>query len=102
MPLSDASLTRMQHGPRFTTEGTRPVFSLHGVGKTYLMGEVRVATLADVDLELVESEFVVLLGASGSGKSTLLNILGGLDTPTVVRFPTNQIRSGTRMTAPEG
>ena len=38
--------------------------------------------LRDVDLDIYEREFVVLLGPSGSGKSTLLNILGGLDAPT--------------------
>ena len=52
------------------------------VNKTYAMGEVEVKALIDVNLELYESEFVVLLGHSGSGKSTLLNILGGLDRPT--------------------
>jgi putative ABC transport system ATP-binding protein len=46
------------------------------------MGEVEVQALRGVDLDLQESELVVLLGPSGSGKSTLLNILGGLDTPT--------------------
>jgi putative ABC transport system ATP-binding protein len=46
------------------------------------MGEVEVNALRNVNLELYQSEFVVLLGASGSGKSTLLNILGGLDVPT--------------------
>lgn len=60
----------------------RPVFSLSGVTKTYVMGEVTVQALRSVDLTLYEGEFVVLLGASGSGKSTLLNILGGLDTPS--------------------
>ena len=46
------------------------------------MGEVEVAALQGVDLELFRRELVVLLGPSGSGKSTLLNILGGLDTPS--------------------
>lgn len=46
------------------------------------MGEVAVHALRGINLEIKESEFVVLLGASGSGKSTLLNIMGGLDTPT--------------------
>ena len=58
------------------------VFQAEAVTKTYQMGEVEVHALRGIDLDLYESEFVVLLGASGSGKSTLLNILGGLDTPT--------------------
>jgi putative ABC transport system ATP-binding protein len=59
-----------------------PVFDAQQVTKTYDMGEVQVHALRGVDLQLRESEFVVLLGPSGSGKSTLLNILGGLDTAT--------------------
>jgi putative ABC transport system ATP-binding protein len=58
------------------------VFKATGITKVYHMGEVDVHALRGVDLELAESEFVVLLGPSGSGKSTLLNILGGLDVPT--------------------
>jgi len=54
----------------------------YGLSKRYLMGDVEVMALRDVDFELQERELVVLLGPSGSGKSTLLNILGGLDTPT--------------------
>ena len=59
-----------------------PVFIARGLRKTYVMGEVEVHALRDVDLDIHEREFVVLLGPSGSGKSTLLNILGGLDAPT--------------------
>ena len=64
------------------------VFQVHSVSKSYEMGEVRVAALEGVDLELSAGEFVVFLGPSGSGKSTLLNIIGGLDVPTSgdVRF----------------
>ena len=59
-----------------------PVFHARGLCKTYVVGEVEVHALRDVDLDIYEGELVVLLGPSGSGKSTLLNILGGLDTPT--------------------
>jgi putative ABC transport system ATP-binding protein len=58
------------------------LFVAHGLSKTYHVGEVDVHALQGVDLELIEREFVVILGPSGSGKSTLLNILGGLDSPT--------------------
>ncbi|SES83096.1 putative ABC transport system ATP-binding protein [Natronincola peptidivorans] len=52
------------------------------ISKIYQMGEVQVAAIKDVDLQLYEGEFVVILGPSGSGKSTLLNVIGGMDLPT--------------------
>jgi putative ABC transport system ATP-binding protein len=58
------------------------VFAARGLTKIYQMGEVAVHALRDVNLQIYEGQFVVLLGPSGSGKSTLLNILGGLDVPT--------------------
>lgn len=41
----------------------------------------RVDALMGVDLEIKESELVVLLGRSGAGKTTLLSLIGGLDRP---------------------
>lgn len=60
----------------------KPLLRAHAVCKTYGSGETTVHALRSVDLEVLEGEFIVLLGASGSGKSTLLNILGGLDRPS--------------------
>jgi putative ABC transport system ATP-binding protein len=64
------------------------LFEARKLRKAYRVGEIEIAALDGVDLELSRGEFVVLLGPSGSGKSTLLNILGGLDVPTsgTVRF----------------
>lgn len=68
--------------PRPKNSPPRVVFHARGLSKVYVMGEIAVHALRDIDLDIYEGEFVVLLGPSGSGKSTLLNILGGLDAPT--------------------
>jgi putative ABC transport system ATP-binding protein len=52
------------------------------LSKLYQMGEVTVAAVKNVDIEIRNGEFAVILGPSGSGKSTLLNILGGMDQPS--------------------
>ena len=59
-----------------------PLVRVRGLSRTYAVGDVRVAALEDVSLDVGEGRFVAVTGASGSGKSTLLNLLGGLDTPT--------------------
>ena len=50
--------------------------SLRAVVKSF--GAVRV--IQDVDLEIGDGEFVVLVGPSGCGKSTLLRMIAGLET----------------------
>lgn len=42
-------------------------------------GEQELVALKDINLEVRESEFVVMVGPSGCGKSTLINIIGGLE-----------------------
>lgn len=58
------------------------VFQARGLSKIYGTGTSLTYALREIDLDIRQSEFVVLLGPSGSGKSTLLNILGGLDAPS--------------------
>ncbi|MBR5520366.1 MAG: ABC transporter ATP-binding protein [Oscillospiraceae bacterium] len=50
------------------------------VCKTYKMGEVEIKALDNINFEIEQGEFVVILGASGAGKTTILNLLGGMDT----------------------
>ena len=66
--------------------GPQPVIALRRVTKVYRMGDIEVAALRGVSLEVQRGEFVAVMGASGSGKSTMMHILGCLDTPTAGRY----------------
>lgn len=68
-----------------TTRRPRVAFHVEALTKTYRTGEVEIKALRGIDLDIYQSEVLVLLGPSGSGKSTFLNILGGLDRPTTGR-----------------
>jgi putative ABC transport system ATP-binding protein len=59
-----------------------PLISLRGATRVYRMGEVDVTALAHADLDILQGDFLVVVGPSGSGKSTLLNLIGGMDRPT--------------------
>jgi putative ABC transport system ATP-binding protein len=58
---------------------TAALIQIRGLSKTYTEGDRARLVLSQVDLDIEEGEFFVLLGKSGSGKSTLLNLISGID-----------------------
>lgn len=75
---------------------SKSIVQVRSLSKTYQEGNLNSSTptstpsrqiLADIDLDIHEGEFFVILGKSGSGKSTLLNLLSGIDKPNVGTSP---------------
>jgi len=52
------------------------------ITKVYKSKTAEVVAMHDCSIEVLENEFVCIVGASGCGKSTLLRMLAGLDFPT--------------------
>ena len=53
------------------------------LSKSFSSGGILQHVLKNIDLELYDGDFTVIMGASGAGKSTLLYALSGMDTPTL-------------------
>lgn len=51
--------------------------------KTFSNGGLQQHVLKNIDLEIYEGDFTIIMGASGAGKSTLLYALSGMDKPTL-------------------
>ncbi|WP_370772272.1 ABC transporter ATP-binding protein [Clostridium sp.] len=58
------------------------MINFKNVNKQYGEGESLLLAANNVNFQIEEGEFVVILGQSGAGKSTVLNILGGIDSPS--------------------
>lgn len=67
----------------------KEVIQLRNISKHYILGQVLIKALQSITLDIVENEYVALMGASGSGKSTLMNVVGCLDTPTSGQYILN-------------
>ncbi|MGL4655290.1 MAG: ABC transporter ATP-binding protein [Sarcina sp.] len=57
----------------------KKIIELKNVEKFYKIGKDKLHVLKDINIEIEQGEFVIIMGKSGSGKTTLLNILGFLD-----------------------
>jgi putative ABC transport system ATP-binding protein len=62
---------------------SRPVIVTSKLSKTFSHDGLQQHVLRNLDLEIREGDFTVVMGASGAGKSTLLYALSGMDTPTL-------------------
>lgn len=56
----------------------QPLLRVKHLSASFKNGHTPLDVLDDISLQVLESEFVCILGPSGSGKSTLLRILAGL------------------------
>jgi putative ABC transport system ATP-binding protein len=64
--------------------GMESVIDIKNLYKIYQVGTQEVRALNGVSISINRNEYVALMGPSGSGKSTLMNILGCLDSPSLV------------------
>lgn len=53
-----------------------------GLCKTFANGQVTTNVIRNLDVEIYEGDYTVIMGTSGAGKSTLLYMLSGIDTIT--------------------
>lgn len=58
------------------------LIQLKNLTKIYKTSDVEFCALNNINLEIAEYEFSVIMGQSGSGKTTLMNIIGCLDRAT--------------------
>lgn len=58
------------------------LIEFQNVFKSFTMKEGEIEVLKNINLKIIEGEFVIIFGPSGCGKSTLLHILLELEAPT--------------------
>ena len=62
---------------------SKVIISTDKLCKTFSTSGIQQHVLKNLDIEIFEGDFTVIMGASGAGKSTLLYALSGMDKPTL-------------------
>ncbi len=55
------------------------ILEIKNLSKKYHTKDGEIVAIKDINIDVLEGEFISLVGSSGCGKSTLLNIIAGLD-----------------------
>ena len=61
-----------------------------GLCKSFSNGGLQQHVLKNLNVEIYEGDFTIIMGASGAGKSTLLYSLSGMDKPTLGKITFNE------------
>ena len=61
----------------------KTLLKTENLSKTFSNGGQQQHVLKNINMELYEGDFTVIMGTSGAGKSTLLYALSGMDTPSL-------------------
>jgi putative ABC transport system ATP-binding protein len=72
---------------------SKAIISTNKLCKTFSNGGMQQHVLKNLDIDIYEGDFTVIMGSSGAGKSTLLYALSGMDKPTLgsVKFLNEEI-----------
>lgn len=62
-----------------TPQHAKPLVQFNQVHKTFVVDQKPVKVIENFNLDIIEGEFIAIVGSSGCGKSTLLRLLAGLD-----------------------
>lgn len=58
------------------------IISAKNIVKSFENDGIKQTIINDLDIDIYENDFTVIMGSSGAGKSTLMYLLSGIDSPT--------------------